>query len=517
MDQSGDVVIPPSPDVIFSLCDCTSKSISRFSFDQTRTLAKVVKVYDGDTCTVVFPWKGEFVKMNIRMEGYDSAEIRSKDPQEKEQAIAARDKLESLICRGVGVPKAPRLWFNDLVCVKMGKFDKYGRILAKIYILPERPSKQDSGGRKRGGLIESPPGTQYPPPSSSSSSSSTRSKDQLMSSGDLMADRQISFSELVCVNDIMMDEGYGQPVDYGGSNSNNNKGRALSVGADPNGSHKGPRRDKQNGNGDGAGGGGDSMSRSGSLGVYSDERIPPRKAITDEQVFQPQHQSPRSDSPSVPPKTTAGGASTPSHNSRDHLPPKKTKSIEQWNRGEMVANASSPRATTDRGMGQRVGSKERNLNDPQLRGGGGGMMTFGSTKKQESMSDQALAYERELLEKERQLLEKEKELLKMKQESMGMLLNEKTTPSSLSHRRPLREDHNGGDDGKGSRKRQRPSYEEQRDGYSTEEGSATDHHRPPPTSNPRQEAWKNSNNFRRSREDISIPRKRNQTTSVTGE
>ncbi len=83
--------------------------------------AKVVKIYDGDTIHVVFTFKGELTRWKIRMEGYDSPEMRSKNKEEKIAALAAKDAL-------VGKIGENRV---KLVC---GKFDKYGRLLGTIFI-----------------------------------------------------------------------------------------------------------------------------------------------------------------------------------------------------------------------------------------------------------------------------------------------------------------------------------------------------------------------------------------------
>lgn len=57
--------------------------------------AKVVSIYDGDTITVEFT-----IKANIRLKDCWTPEIRSKDKTEREAAIAAKKKLESLIKPG---------------------------------------------------------------------------------------------------------------------------------------------------------------------------------------------------------------------------------------------------------------------------------------------------------------------------------------------------------------------------------------------------------------------------------
>jgi len=96
--------------------------VEDFSFNGVRKIAKVVDVYDGDSITVIFKFNGNFQKFKIRMEGYDSPEMRSKDLLEKEYAQKAKQALSDLI-------------LNQLVRLECGKSDKYGRILGKVYTL----------------------------------------------------------------------------------------------------------------------------------------------------------------------------------------------------------------------------------------------------------------------------------------------------------------------------------------------------------------------------------------------
>jgi len=86
-------------------------------------LCKCVKVYDGDTITVVFQPFSEtpFYKFNIRLNGIDTPELRGSSPDEKEKAILARDFLANLI-------------LDEIIFIKLGDFDKYGRLLGDIYL-----------------------------------------------------------------------------------------------------------------------------------------------------------------------------------------------------------------------------------------------------------------------------------------------------------------------------------------------------------------------------------------------
>jgi endonuclease YncB( thermonuclease family) len=106
----------------------TNNSIPEFSLDGLIKKCKVVSIYDGDTIKVVFKHFNTLNKWTIRMTGYDSPEIRPRlnieNRTEKiENAKKSRDYLKNLIMNE-----------NQLVYLKCGKFDKYGRLLGYIYL-----------------------------------------------------------------------------------------------------------------------------------------------------------------------------------------------------------------------------------------------------------------------------------------------------------------------------------------------------------------------------------------------
>jgi endonuclease YncB( thermonuclease family) len=110
---------------ILKNCD---KKTKKFTLEGKTKLCKVVSVYDGDTCNVVFDHNGVINRWNVRMNGYDTPEMRPSKSllnrdEIKKKAIASRDYLKSLV-------------YNEeqLVYIKCGGFDKYGRLLGDIYI-----------------------------------------------------------------------------------------------------------------------------------------------------------------------------------------------------------------------------------------------------------------------------------------------------------------------------------------------------------------------------------------------
>lgn len=114
-------------ELIDKLKNC-DKKIPKFSLDGMTKLCKVVDVYDGDTCRVVFEHNGNFNKWNIRMTGYDTPEIRPRKNLEnrdeiKKKAIESRDFLKSQVMN----------YPEQLVFIKCSCFDKYGRLLGELF------------------------------------------------------------------------------------------------------------------------------------------------------------------------------------------------------------------------------------------------------------------------------------------------------------------------------------------------------------------------------------------------
>lgn len=93
----------------------------KFSLNGKLVYCKVVKVYDGDTITVNFKLFRKIRQFNIRMAGYDTPELRSKDPAEKEKAILAKFFLQNIL-------------LDKIVYLKCLDFDKYGRLLGEVHL-----------------------------------------------------------------------------------------------------------------------------------------------------------------------------------------------------------------------------------------------------------------------------------------------------------------------------------------------------------------------------------------------
>ena len=86
------------------------------------TLAIVTQVVDGDT--IVVRYENDNSGDKIRLLGIDAPEIRGHCPSEKQQAVAARRRLKSLLPLGSVVTLN-----SDSI---RWRRDRYGRLLAKV-------------------------------------------------------------------------------------------------------------------------------------------------------------------------------------------------------------------------------------------------------------------------------------------------------------------------------------------------------------------------------------------------
>ena len=103
-----------------ALENCTYKTCNPYvpSFNE----GKVIKCYDGDTVTIATIIDNQIVRFSVRMLGYDCAEIRSKNEQEKKVAKWAKEYITELI-------------MNKMVKVTKNEgYDKYGRLLLELQI-----------------------------------------------------------------------------------------------------------------------------------------------------------------------------------------------------------------------------------------------------------------------------------------------------------------------------------------------------------------------------------------------
>lgn len=107
--------------LIQELNSVNTNLIKKFSFNNYNTFIKIIKVIDGDTVTGIFKFKDTFYKYNFRIAGIDTAEIHSKNENEKKIGLNAKDYLYNLI-------------INKTLFANFLDFDKYGRILVNLYL-----------------------------------------------------------------------------------------------------------------------------------------------------------------------------------------------------------------------------------------------------------------------------------------------------------------------------------------------------------------------------------------------
>jgi endonuclease YncB( thermonuclease family) len=107
--------------------------VEEFSLKNKTFLAKVVDIYDGDTCKIVFYLDDKIVKFTCRLNGIDTPELKplktkANRDEEIEKAKQCKNKLIELCCGSNTMEN------NDkLVFIKCNEFDKYGRLLIDIY------------------------------------------------------------------------------------------------------------------------------------------------------------------------------------------------------------------------------------------------------------------------------------------------------------------------------------------------------------------------------------------------
>jgi endonuclease YncB( thermonuclease family) len=109
---------------LYYLNKVNKDNIPLFNLNGYKTYAKVVDVYDGDTCTIIFSWEKKLRKFKCRCYGYDSPEIKPRlDISDREDIIEkaklAKNRLNELT--------------NGIVYIECLDFDKYGRLLVNLY------------------------------------------------------------------------------------------------------------------------------------------------------------------------------------------------------------------------------------------------------------------------------------------------------------------------------------------------------------------------------------------------
>lgn len=117
-----------------------------FSLKGTKTWARVVQIYDGDTITCVLPVLGAHYKFSVRMAGIDTCEMRSSNPAVMAKAIIARDRvfesITGLYSMGLSKKELTEVLGREvyLVWLECQGWDKYGRLMADVHVTPDDES-----------------------------------------------------------------------------------------------------------------------------------------------------------------------------------------------------------------------------------------------------------------------------------------------------------------------------------------------------------------------------------------
>jgi micrococcal nuclease len=99
--------------------ECSEESVKWFSLEGFECKGKVVDIYDGDSLTLILPFRDEYFKFKCRLYGIDTAESCTKNLDEKNVGVDAKKFLEKML-------------LGEIVDVICNKFDKYGRLLVVV-------------------------------------------------------------------------------------------------------------------------------------------------------------------------------------------------------------------------------------------------------------------------------------------------------------------------------------------------------------------------------------------------
>lgn len=112
-----------------------------FTLNGIKTFARVVDIYDGDTMTCVIPLFNSYYKFTVRLDGIDTCEIRNKNLELKHKGLLARKLIIDTLCLDntctIDITKKELQEYlkknTIIVWLECLEFDKYGRLLGKIY------------------------------------------------------------------------------------------------------------------------------------------------------------------------------------------------------------------------------------------------------------------------------------------------------------------------------------------------------------------------------------------------
>lgn len=114
------------------------ETVPNCMFKGKRVTVKTIKVYDGDTITVLIPiGTGDFAKTKIRIMGVDSPELKV-----KRTSGMTRDQLEMAVLEeqagDVVREKVSKLLLNKEIEIKVVGPDKYNRLVGAVYLKTQK-------------------------------------------------------------------------------------------------------------------------------------------------------------------------------------------------------------------------------------------------------------------------------------------------------------------------------------------------------------------------------------------
>ena len=126
-------------DTTDNLNNCSPKDIPPFSLENLETFCRLVDIYDGDTITCIIPIFNNLYRFQIRLNGIDTPEIKTKIQNIKQDAICSKRRVIELTTSGkcqVYLKEELQKYLEDnstILWIKCRQFDKYGRILCDVY------------------------------------------------------------------------------------------------------------------------------------------------------------------------------------------------------------------------------------------------------------------------------------------------------------------------------------------------------------------------------------------------
>ena len=110
--------------------DCEkADSIPYFSFAGLSTICRIPKIVDGDTCDLLFWYRGQMLRTRVRVNGVDTPEKRPRVADEKLKEMEKK-------CGYIVKERLEQHIDHRLCYVEFDKDDKYGRPLVTLYKLP---------------------------------------------------------------------------------------------------------------------------------------------------------------------------------------------------------------------------------------------------------------------------------------------------------------------------------------------------------------------------------------------